>query len=170
MCLLNGNMGGSLTAPVDFGVEQFYNKETNTTIYNKIPIERIIREAVHTYALEPYYNIVISDLDEVAVELLEYRGDGSSPMYLLREVKTGDFTNFTMNGSAIVYPVIGNTEVGLIYGVERCLDNARNSEEKQLVYDNRVNLADNIGNDPTVVVFNKTNMAPQYTIARIEYG
>ena len=52
MCLLNGDLSGSLFASVDFGKEEYYDKTTQkTTIYN-IPIKNIIREAIHAYADE----------------------------------------------------------------------------------------------------------------------
>lgn len=50
---------------------------------NKIPLEKIIREAVHTYAQEPYHNIIINDLDEYGLEQLTFKGD--SPLYAIRE-------------------------------------------------------------------------------------
>ena len=108
MCLLDGSVGGALTASIDFGMEEYYDIETNTTTYTPVPIERIIKEAVHTYALEPYYNIIINDLDEIAIELLEYRGDENTPLYLLRQ---GDeFVNYTLNGSIKVYPAHYNDQ------------------------------------------------------------
>ena len=58
MCLLNGDLGGNLFAAHDFGKEYIYNDDGSITI-ESIPIYTIIREAVHTYALEPYSNIVI---------------------------------------------------------------------------------------------------------------
>lgn len=81
MCLLNGEVGGSLEASVDFGTIQEESADGIWTI-KKIPIIDIIRNAVHVYAGEPYWNIVINDLDTYAVELLEYRYD--IPMYLYR--------------------------------------------------------------------------------------
>jgi hypothetical protein len=104
MCFLNGDLGGSLIASIDFGVEEYYNKNDNITTYTSIPIEKIIREAVHTYAGEPYHNIIINDLDEIAVELLEYRGD--VPMYLLYDTTRSSFTNFTLNGDMPCYDYI----------------------------------------------------------------
>ena len=121
MSLLNGDLGGQLTAQTDFAsidtyddffelkvfndpstyvAGQYYvcihNDETNedeyrisysqydqtqnyyqpSSIYLKeqIPIKTIIREAVHTYGKEPYFNIIINDLEDYGVELLEYRG------------------------------------------------------------------------------------------------
>ena len=37
-----------------------------------IPIPEIIRNAVHTYANEPYHNIIINDLETYGLELLRY--------------------------------------------------------------------------------------------------
>jgi len=53
MCLINGELGGSLFAAHDFGKEEFYNKNTLVTTISDIPIETIVREAVHEYAQEP---------------------------------------------------------------------------------------------------------------------
>ncbi len=53
MCLINGELGGSLFAAVDFGKEEVYDSETMVTTMYDIPIERIVREAIHEYAQEP---------------------------------------------------------------------------------------------------------------------
>jgi hypothetical protein len=98
MSFLNGDLGGSLTAPISF--DSLEIKDT-VTIKEKYTIRHIIREAVHAWGLEPYHNIIINDLDENAIELLEYRGD--SPMYLLYNVKHGCYENFTMNGEMKCY-------------------------------------------------------------------
>jgi hypothetical protein len=42
---------------------------------------------LHAYALEPYHNIVINDLEDKGLELLEYRGE--EPMYLAYNVEAG---------------------------------------------------------------------------------
>ena len=52
MCLLNGELSGSLFASVDFGKEEVYDTNTRITTINDIPIKTIIREAVHEYAGE----------------------------------------------------------------------------------------------------------------------
>lgn len=56
----------------------------------QIPLEKIIREAVHTYAKEPYHNIIINDLSKYALEQLSYKGDET--LYALRETKTKHFS------------------------------------------------------------------------------
>jgi hypothetical protein len=81
MCLLNGEIGGSLESSVDFGTIEEENEDGVWTI-TKLPIPDIIRNLVHTYAKEPYHNIVINDLDVYGLELLEYRYE--IPMYLYR--------------------------------------------------------------------------------------
>lgn len=95
MCLLNGEVGGSLESSIDFGTIE---EETEEGIWQitKIPIYQIIRNAVHVYGGEPYHNIIINDLDTQALELLEYRYD--IPMYLYRECNSTIFTNATLNG------------------------------------------------------------------------
>ena len=123
MCMLNGTLGGSLFASIDFGqietyqsiyepvdinsdnyltiyeANKYYYEHNNQMILSKdeyvegrtyltkldtsslkdLTLKHIIREAVHTYAKEPYQNIIINDLDQSGLELLEYRGD--KPLY-----------------------------------------------------------------------------------------
>ena len=96
MCLLNGDISGSLHSQVDFGIEEYYNIEENTTYYNPIPIKTIIKNAVNVYGGEPLHNIIINDLDMCGLELLEYRGDEDTPLFLLREVNSTIYVNMTM--------------------------------------------------------------------------
>ena len=44
-----------------------------TTSKELVTIQDLVKNAVHTYALESYENIVITDLDDCAVELLDYK-------------------------------------------------------------------------------------------------
>lgn len=96
MCLLNGEVGGSLESQVDFGTIQ---EETLDGVWSitKIPIKDIIRNAVHVYAGEPYHNIIIKDINIQGLELLEYRYD--IPMYLYREIDSPVFSNMTLDGN-----------------------------------------------------------------------
>lgn len=77
MCMLDGTVGGQLFADHDFGkieiIDEGAADEYTSSHYDYITIDEIVRNIVHTYALEPYENIVINDLDDVAVELLDYR-------------------------------------------------------------------------------------------------
>lgn len=72
MCLLDGSVGGSLPFAHDFGEIEITHKN-GTIEREKIPIYDIVRNAIHTYAQEPYENIVITDLEDCSVELLDYR-------------------------------------------------------------------------------------------------
>jgi hypothetical protein len=64
---------------------------------------------VHTYAREPYHNIIINDLMDYAVELLEYRYD--IPMYLYRDASKNDkiYNNATLNGKKTVSTSMGSS-------------------------------------------------------------
>jgi hypothetical protein len=68
----------------------YYEKVGKQSTLEHLPIYSIIKEAVHTYGKEPYHNIIINDLDKKGLELLEYRGDELTPIYLLRN-SDGEF-------------------------------------------------------------------------------
>lgn len=161
MCLLNGEVGGNLPASIDFGTEEYHDLETGTTYYNKIPIKQIIREALHTYALEPYHNIIIEDLEEAGLELLEYRGE--EPIYLDYDLTTHQYRNATTNG---------NKEYRLMINDEIDEENDPPITLKELKYLSRVDLID----DEASIVWSKddkpntNNKRPTYKIARLEYG
>jgi hypothetical protein len=72
MCLLDGSVGGAVFAEHKFNEIQITDTD-GTITYEDIPIWRIIREAIHTYAHEPYENIIVHDLDDISVELLQYK-------------------------------------------------------------------------------------------------
>lgn len=98
MCLLNGELGGvigSLTH--DFGTIRI-EQEDGYDIIEKVPIKDTIREVVATYAHEPYYNIIINDLDEMGLELLEFRGDGY--LYMIIDSTSGEYIveNMSIDG------------------------------------------------------------------------
>lgn len=71
-----------------YTMKTLYTLDNSVTL-KKLPLERIIREAVHAYALEPYHNIIVNDLDEYGLEQLTYNGE--TPMYALRDPDTLDF-------------------------------------------------------------------------------
>jgi hypothetical protein len=82
MCMLNGEVGGTINSSVDFGKIDEIDDDGNIKTVS-YPIKDIIRDSVHQYGGEPFHNIIINDLDDMGLELLEYRYD--IPMYLLRE-------------------------------------------------------------------------------------
>ena len=94
MCLLNGDVGGSLESSIDFGTIQEEDINGNWTI-TQVPIPEIIKNMVHTYAGEPYHNIIINDLDTYGLELLEYRYD--IPMFLYRQHDNSIYNNVILN-------------------------------------------------------------------------
>ena len=100
MCLLNGEVGGSFDSSIDFGTIEEEDADGNWRI-RSLPIQDIIRNLVHTYGKEPYYNIIINDLDTYGLELLEYRYD--VPMYLYRlpddEEKPNVYHNMLFDGT-----------------------------------------------------------------------
>lgn len=72
-----------------YGLKDLYEIGYQYSI-KQIPLEKIIREAVHTYAKEPYHNIIINDLSKYALEQLSYKGNKT--LYALRETETKHFS------------------------------------------------------------------------------
>lgn len=201
MCMLNGTLGGSLYASIDFGQIEtydsiyeevdfsedytifeagkyyYYNKNYTplngqeefllaTTKYNKnvqyysklltsnlesLPLKRIIREAVHTYANEPYHNIIINDLDDYGLELLEYRGD--VPLYFFFE--EGICENMTYNGDILV--------------IHKNWNEPKKLSELDINKGEINNLVEEF-NDNTIELELYEGNGKKYTIAKIEYG
>ena len=101
MCLLNGDIGGNLTAlSYDFGKVTVINK-SGYSYTEQVPLKQIISKAVHDYAKEPYHNIIINDMDDCGLELIEYRGD--SPIYFVYNAKTQEVSNMVLNTSQSYY-------------------------------------------------------------------
>lgn len=95
MCLLNGDVGGNLTA-LSYAFDTVEEENSYNSYYKKkLPLHYIIREAVHTFAGEPYHNIIINGLDDWGLELITYRGE--EPMYFIYDPASDDITNMTIN-------------------------------------------------------------------------
>lgn len=90
MCLLNGEVGGTITAPVDWSTEEEVDAD-GTITYNAVPLKTIIRNIVSMFGNEQLHNIIINDLPDYGYELLEYRYD--TPMYLYRENDSSTYAN-----------------------------------------------------------------------------
>jgi hypothetical protein len=159
MCLLNGDVSGSLTASIDFGVEEYVDLKNQITYYNKIPIKTIIRESVHTYGKEPYRNIIINDLDETAVELLEYRGD--TPLYLLYNEKAGVYENYILNGDTPCWILYEDGSISKEITLST-IESIGGS------YDSRVELVPDESRGSSIIF--DSNKFPIYRIAKIIYG
>lgn len=155
MCLLNGNVGGSINSSVDFGtMEQEIAPQTWQKI--KLPIKQIIREMVHAYAGEPFHNIIINDLEEVGLTLQTYNYD--KPMFLLREVGSNTYTQGYINQSQeIIWKQLTGETLGTLL-------NATNPAFKfeQLMGD----FLDQEDSD----TIRLKGVKGQYTVALINYG
>jgi hypothetical protein len=86
MVLLNGEMGGILTGlTTNFGEEKVSHKNEATDSYyiteEKLKLKDIITNSVRKFATVPFHRIHVNDLDDMGLELLEYRG--SNPMYII---------------------------------------------------------------------------------------
>ena len=136
MTLLNGDLGGVITAySVDFG-QMTEQQKDGSLVKSKLLIRNIIREGVREYAHEPYRNIIINDLDDEALELLEYRG--TEPFYVPVSHMTGEVGNMTLDGGTVLYKHTGvNSSQSVTIG--SLLD-----EE----YDKRIELGLNKSNEP----------------------
>jgi hypothetical protein len=97
MCLLNGEVSGTIGVQTDFGTIEEEDSNGVWTI-RSLPIEEIIKNLVHTYAGEPYHNIVIKDLNNYGLELLEYRYDNVD-LYLYRYMDTNTYINTILGDS-----------------------------------------------------------------------
>lgn len=101
MCLLNGDIGGTITAlSVDFG-QMTEQQKDGSLVKTKLLLKDIIREGVHEYAKEPYKNIIVNDLDEAALELIEYRG--TEDFYLVINGQNGETRQSTYDGGTTYY-------------------------------------------------------------------
>ena len=109
MCLLNGDVSGALRASIDFGKEEIYDSKTGQTTYELMPVDYIVREAVHEYAREPWENIIV-EIDETPLFVLNY--NGRDTMYLLFDAtpqNAGEMSNYTFDGNIDVYLEDGGT-------------------------------------------------------------
>ena len=138
---------------VHYQLKNIYSKNDNYT-KEKIPIGKIIREAVHTYGKEPYYNIIINDLDNYGLEQLTYKGDIT--LYALKD-SSGEFTQLVRKGAISTFDNIINNTPDFQF-------EPKNSE---------------IDNDATEIYYNTTNKTfsltnsgndISYTVAQFEYG
>ena len=104
MCLLDGSVGGNLFATHDFGKLELRHDDGSVE-FEHILIYDIIRNAIHEYALEPYENIIINDLEDCSVELLNYMAKNKKMIVYesrLTAAKDGYYTgNIAFEGSQI---------------------------------------------------------------------
>lgn len=169
MCLLNGDIGGNLTAlSYDFGKMTVINK-SGYSYTEQIPLKKIIQKAVHDYAKEPYHNIILNDLDDCGLELMEYRGD--DPMYFVYNANTQEATNPILNNQQSYY-CFGNPDPVTIEDME--IQNAQDKlENKPATYVFKT-LTDSLdtGEKPTPTNFygDPAQKGTPYNLIKIEKG
>ena len=165
MCMLNGNLGGNITAcSIDFGKEEIINEDGSIT-YNYLKLKDIIREAIHVYGNEPYHNIIIEDLDQNGFELMEYRGD--TPLYLFFNYETSEVDNIKFDDITddLVYNIWENNQP-----TQKTISLRANN----FFYDTRTK---NLEYDPSLFTYIYTNIGTAanpiykiYSVAKLEYG
>lgn len=145
----------------------------------KIPLEKIIREAVHAYAKEPYHNIIINDLDKYGLEQLTYRGD--IPLLVFKNKSTGHFTqvalitNFSIQYGSNYICKFEKQEDGSYVLIRRNKNTNEYIGSLPLIQDS------SMGDGKTIFlnsedhlwyynVPNNTEDKYKYTVAKIEYG
>ena len=162
MCLLNGEVGGSITAPTQFDSWE-EEDEYGNWIITKYPIKDIIRDSVHEYGKEPFENIVINDLDDMGLELLEYRFD--DPMFLFRESNDDTYYNGTFNADT---ECTVNGIASTIGAKEKYTDGDGNTQTRYVhVYDS---LVTSFINPIEPTIFKLAGSDKEYCIAKIEFG
>ena len=175
MCRLNGEVSGNIMVSTDFGTEEFINKIEETeletgettisyqTSITKLPIYKIIQNAVKTYGQERSENIIINDLDQWGYELWEYRGE--QPMYLYIDPhynsEQGAVINMTFNGDTKTSYEYTDAADGSGYASLNEFEAAGGKFFSMNTLDNDYNL------DATLIDFGQQQ---QCYIAKIDYG
>ena len=167
MGLLDGTIGGTLTAlSYDFGRED-YTDENGVSHRRKLPIRDIVTELIHEYAHEPWENIIVQDLDDFGVELLQYRGTTTNPLYLFFNINSQEVEQMTLDGSFTVYKgrqiscTISNIE-NIVFEV-----NDKGEEIKGKYYN--LNELYTVSN-PTAFKLNRNDKEENYYIIKITTG
>ena len=166
MCLLNGDLSGSLPHNTDFGT--IYNKDADGNLdIQRVPIKEIIFKAVQELGGELASNISINDIEDNGLDLLEYKGDKT--LYLLRNVKQDIITNLTLNpNQKCFYNVMKD---GVLTQVENNVSNTKETHsDYPIVYDNLFEIGDNIETAKATEVLLNKNSNNYYTIAKGVWG
>lgn len=164
MCLLNGEVGGTINASTDFGTLEEYTTLSNGEIVRNItdiPIIEIVKNILHIYAGEPLHNIILNDIENYGLELLEYRGD--RVMYMPRNIMTGEVSNLIINKKQEYY--LSNGDVAYV-------DNAENlaADRNYIIYYDRTGLNSSIATKVWVSKKDIKDEEKAYNIIKIEYG
>lgn len=167
MGLLDGTIGGSLTAlSYDFGRED-YTDEKGVSHRRKLPIRDIVTELIHEYAHEPWENIIVQDLDDFGVELLQYRGTAANPLYLFFNINSQEVEQMTLDGSFTVYK--GRQISCTISNIENIVFEVNNKGEEIKGKYYNLNELYTVSN-PTAFKLNRNDKEENYYIIKITTG
>ena len=167
MGLLDGTIGGSLTAlSYDFGRED-YTDENGVSHRRKLPIRDIVTELIHEYAHEPWENIIVQDLDDFGVELLQYRGTTTNPLYLFFNINSQEVEQMTLDGSFTVYK--GRQISCTISNIENVVFEVNDKGEKIKGKYYNLNELYTVSN-PTAFKLNRNDKEENYYIIKITTG
>ena len=143
----------------------------------KIPLEKVILESVHAYGKEPYYNIIINDLDSHGLEQLTYKGE--EPLYALYDIKLGEYTNLITKDMNNNFKTIIESNNFVKDNLASIISNSENEKSQILVFDqdfqgviknidNDIIIYDNLNGDELSLEFNENIKI--YTVTEITYG
>lgn len=167
MGLLDGTIGGTLTAlSYDFGRED-YTDENGVSHRRKLPIRDIVTELIHEYAHEPWENIIVQDLDDFGVELLQYRGTATNPLYLFFNINSQEVEQMTLDGSFTVYK--GRQISCAISNIENIVFEVNNKGEEIKGKYYNLNELYTVSN-PTAFKLNRNDEEENYYIIKITTG
>lgn len=167
MGLLDGTIGGTLTAlSYDFGRED-YTDENGVSHRRKLPIRDIVTELIHEYAHEPWENIIVQDLDDFGVELLQYRGTATNPLYLFFNINSQEVEQMTLDGSFTVYK--GRQISCAISNIENIVFEVNDKGEKIKGKYYNLNELYTVSN-PTAFKLNRNDKEENYYIIKITTG
>lgn len=154
MVLLNGEMGGTITSLTwDFGTVKVVSSG-GYTYDEKLLLKDIIRDAVHTFAVMPFYKIMVNDLDDMGLELMEYRGSDS--MYVAVNSETNKCNIITDGNTKYYTDKTGTAQIAVKDIPSTGYNPLFDLEALGYTQDNLVTVYD-------------TNRTP-FTIAKLEYG
>lgn len=160
MVLLNGEMGGMINFTTDFC--EIEEEIDGDWVIKRLPIYEIIRNAVHSYAKEPYQNIIIKDLEEKGKQLIEYRG--KKPLYLARKNNSNFYNKILKdeNQECLLYFPDQTGQIPINFIKKTLLKDIENIDLETLI-----NFGE-IKSVPKLIKFE--NDENYYYIAKIEYG
>lgn len=149
---LNNNQEQYILSLDEYDETKTYYIKSMTSNLESLSLKQIIREAVHTYANEPYHNIIINDLDDKGLELLEYRGD--IPFYFF----------FTGN---ICTQMTSNKDMKCYYEIDGQIQQNTLGNLPNNFYNN---LIDGFNENAKKIYLTEDLSGNIYTIAKVEYG